>query len=88
MNDKEKQIEERLDRKTALNVLQDLSKQMYPSLDLFGHPILVIDRPKFEEVRKKYLDELPKEVLDEVKFIPVSYVDEVLDIALKDDHVS
>ena len=61
MNDKEKQIEERLDRKTALNVLQDLSKQMYPSLDLFGHPTLVIDRPKFEEVRKKYLDELPKD---------------------------
>ena len=37
---------------------------------------------------EKDLDELPQVVLDEVKFIPVSYVDEVLDIALKDDHVS
>lgn len=61
MNDKEKQIEARLDRKTALNVLQDLSKEMYPSLDLFGHPTLVIDRSNFEEIRKKYLDELPKD---------------------------
>lgn len=64
MKDKEKQIEkmtEIYDRKTALRVLQDLSKRMYPSLDLFGHPTLVIDRPNFEEVRKKYLDELPKD---------------------------
>lgn len=50
-----------LDRKTALMILQDLSKRMYSSLDLFGYPTLVIDRPKFEEVRKKYLDELPKD---------------------------
>ena len=61
MKDKENQIEERLDRTTALRVLQDLSKRMYSNLDLFGHPTLVIDRPKFEEVRKKYLDELLKD---------------------------
>ena len=61
MKDKENQIEERLDRTTALRVLQDLSKRMYSNLDLFGHPTLVIDRPKFEEVRKKYLDELSKD---------------------------
>ena len=37
---------------------------------------------------QKDLDEIPQIVLDEVKFIPVSDVDEVLDIALKDGHVS
>lgn len=37
---------------------------------------------------EKDLDELPKTILDEVKFIPVSYVDEVLDIALNAKHVS
>lgn len=44
------------DRKTALEVLKDLSKDMYPSHDLFGKPTLVINRDKFENVRKKYLD--------------------------------
>ena len=60
---KEKQIKEPeiYDRKTALRVLQDISNKMYPNLDIFGKPTLVIDRPKFEEVRKKYLDELPKD---------------------------
>ena len=61
LNNATTQIEERLERKTALRVLQDLSKRMYPNLDLFGHPTLVIDRPEFEEVRKKYLDELSKD---------------------------
>ena len=36
----------------------------------------------------KDLDELPKEVLDEVKFVLVSDVKEVLDIALNESHVS
>lgn len=58
---KEKQIEERLDRKTALRVLQDLSKRMSPTLDIFGEASLFISRPNFEVVRKKYLDELPED---------------------------
>lgn len=37
---------------------------------------------------EKDLAELPKEVLDEVKFIPVSDVNEVLAIALNESHVS
>ena len=48
---------EKYDRLTALRVLQDLSNRMYPNLDLFGSPTLVIDRDKFEEVRKKWLDD-------------------------------
>lgn len=48
--------EETFDRKTALRVLQDLSKNMYPNYDIFGHKTLVINRERFEEVRKKYLD--------------------------------
>ena len=37
---------------------------------------------------EKDIDELPQLIKDEVKFIPVSYVDEVLDIALNESHVS
>ena len=48
---------EKYDRLTALRVLQDLSNKMYPNLDLFGNPTLVIDRDEFEEVRKKWLDD-------------------------------
>lgn len=44
------------DRDTALEVLKDLSKHMYPSYDLYGKPTLEIDRYRFEEVRAKYLD--------------------------------
>lgn len=44
------------DRQTALDVLKDLSAQMYPSYDLFGNKTLVIDRDKFEKIRAKYLD--------------------------------
>lgn len=40
----------------ALAVLKDLSKDMYPSYDLFGNKTLVINRDKFEVIRKKYLD--------------------------------
>lgn len=48
---------EKYDRKTALRVLQDLSHQMYPNLDLFGRPTLVINRKDFEPIRKKWLDD-------------------------------
>ena len=48
--------DERFDRRTALRVLQDLSTNMRPRLDLFGKKILTIGRDEFEEVRKKYLD--------------------------------
>lgn len=48
---------EKYDRLTALRVLQDLSNKMYPNLDLFGNPTLVINRDEFEEVRKKWLDD-------------------------------
>ena len=44
------------DRRTALEVLKDVSRHMYPSYDLFGRKTLVIDRYKFEEIRAKYLD--------------------------------
>ena len=43
------------DRDTALAVLKELSKRMYPSHDLFGEKTLVIKRNKFEAVRKKFL---------------------------------
>ena len=52
----QKPEEETFDRKTALRVLQDLSKNMYPNYDIFGKKTLVINRDRFEEVRKKYLD--------------------------------
>ena len=55
---------EKYDRRTALRVLQDLSTRMYPNLDLFGRPTLVIDRDKFEEVRKKWLDD--KTIINEL----------------------
>lgn len=48
---------EKYDRLTALRVLQDLSKRMYPNFDLFGRKTLVINREKFEEVRSKWLDD-------------------------------
>lgn len=43
------------DRNTALEILKALSKRMYPSHDLFGNKTLVINRNKFEAVRKKFL---------------------------------
>ena len=45
-----------IDRDTALAILKDLSAYMQPSYDLFGRKILVIDRDRFELIRKKYLD--------------------------------
>lgn len=49
-------IDVKYDRRTALAVLNALSEHMYPSHDLFGNKTLVIDRDKFEVVRKKFLD--------------------------------
>ena len=49
-------MESSFDRVTALEVLKDLSRCMYPSKDIFGCGTLVISRAAFEEVRKKYLD--------------------------------
>ena len=37
---------------------------------------------------EKDLDELPQTILDEVKFIPVSSVEEVIGLALNESHVS
>ena len=37
---------------------------------------------------EKDLDELPQTILDEIKFIPVTYVDEVLEVALNTNNVS
>lgn len=51
----------KIDRPTALAVLKDLSKHMYPSCDLFGTDTLVINRTDFEVVRKKYLDRIEEE---------------------------
>ena len=50
-------VERKNDRETALSILKELSRDMYPSYDLFGNKTLVIDRDKFERIRKKYLDE-------------------------------
>lgn len=47
----------KIDRATALEVLKEFSRDMYPSLDLFGRKTLVINRDKFEAIRKKYLDD-------------------------------
>lgn len=44
------------DRFTSLSILKEFSRDMYPSYDLFGHKTLVINRDKFEAIRKKYLD--------------------------------
>lgn len=44
------------DRDIALAVLKELSRDMYPSCDIFGRKTLVIDRGKFEAIRHKYLD--------------------------------
>ena len=49
-------MDEKMDRLTALRVLQDLSSCMYPSFDLFGRKTLVINRVDFEKIRAKYLD--------------------------------
>lgn len=51
-----KETVEEFDRPTALNILRDLSKNMYPNYDIFGKKTLVINRDRFEAVRKKYLD--------------------------------
>lgn len=48
--------EPEFDRDTALTILKELSRDMYPSYDLFGKKTLVINRDKFEAIRKKYLD--------------------------------
>lgn len=47
---------EKLDRRMALRVLQDLSSKMYPDINLFGQKTLVIRREDFEKIRAKYLD--------------------------------
>ena len=44
------------DRDTALMVLKEFSRDMYPSCDIFGRKTLVINRDKFEAIRSKYLD--------------------------------
>ena len=44
------------DRGTALMVLNALSSHMHASHDIYGNPTLVINRHRFEAVRKKYLD--------------------------------
>lgn len=49
-------MDQKFDRNTALSVLKDLSKNMDKSYDLFGNKTLYISRYKFEEIRKKYLD--------------------------------
>ena len=47
---------EALKRDVALAVLKELSRDMYPSNDIFGRPTLVIRRKTFEQIRHKYLD--------------------------------
>lgn len=45
-----------INRATALSVLKEFSRDMYPSNDIFGKPTLVMSRKAFEAIRKKYLD--------------------------------
>lgn len=47
---------EEFDRDTALSILKEFSRDMYPSYDLYGNKTLVINRDKFEAIRTKYLD--------------------------------
>lgn len=51
----------KFDRDTALAVLKAISKHMHASHDIFGEPTLVINRYRFEAVRKKFLDKKEKE---------------------------
>lgn len=44
------------DRATALMILKEFSRDMYPSYDIFGKKTLVINRTDFEAIRKKFLD--------------------------------
>lgn len=44
------------DRDTALAVLKAISKHMYASHDILDNPTLVINRHRFEAIRKKFLD--------------------------------
>jgi len=53
---REKMDRDDKDRSVALAVLKEFSRDMYPSYDLFGNKTLVINRDKFEAIRKKYLD--------------------------------
>lgn len=50
------ETEKKLDRRTALSVMQDISSKMYPDINLFGQKTLVIRREDFEKIRAKYLD--------------------------------
>ena len=52
----DKKNHEEIDRDTALAILKEFSRDMYPSYDLFGKKTLVINRDKFEAIRAKYLD--------------------------------
>lgn len=49
--------EANLNRDTALAVLKEFSRDMYPSYDIFGEPTLVMKRTDFEKIRHKYLDQ-------------------------------
>lgn len=44
------------DRNTALAVLNAITAHIHTSTDLFGNETLVIDRHRFEAVRKKFLE--------------------------------
>ena len=52
----DKDTRKEVNRYTALMVLKELSNNMYPNNDIFGNGTLVIDRDKFESIRKKFLD--------------------------------
>lgn len=52
----DKDARKEVNRHTALMVLKELSNNMYPNNDIFGNGTLVIDRDKFESIRKKFLD--------------------------------
>ena len=52
----DKDARKEVNRYTALMVLKELSNNMYPNNDIFGNGVLVIDRDKFESIRKKFLD--------------------------------
>lgn len=52
----DKDARKEVNRYTALMVLKELSNNMYPNNDIFGNGILVINKDKFESIRKKFLD--------------------------------
>ena len=86
-----KQIEEKFDRKTALRILQDLSKQMYPNKSKFRY-IYLDDCPKDNVVltREEYAEliNLQRTHAEDLTNAIQSYEESKADLKLEyDNHI-